>query len=119
MWDNFGHQVAQPNSTSEFTYATHNAQLHYWHPSLHKAEEAHQSVHWQLHTYSKVNDKTATQPQIIRKSKHKLTDNLNKDKESLRRKMSSCVSLISLFSSTSFLKHKDQSHKIRKKELEA
>jgi len=29
MWDNFGHQVAQPNSTSEFTYATHNAQLHY------------------------------------------------------------------------------------------
>jgi len=36
-----------------------------------------------------------------------------------RHKMSSSASLISLFSSTSFLKHKDQSHKIRKKELEA
>lgn len=29
----------------------------YWHPSHHKAEEAHQSVHLQLHTYPEVNRK--------------------------------------------------------------
>jgi len=36
-----------------------------------------------------------------------------------RREMSSSFSLISLFSSTSFLKHKDESHKKHKEDFEA
>jgi hypothetical protein len=37
----------------------------YWHPSLHIAEEAHQSVHLQLHTYPEINENPVTQLHII------------------------------------------------------
>lgn len=56
----------QQNKKMKISEQMDNSQR-YWHPSLHKAEEARQSVHLQLHTYPEKNKKTATQPHIIKK----------------------------------------------------
>jgi len=59
-------ELNQQNKKMKISEQMDNSQR-YWHPSLHKAEEARQSVHLQLHTYPEENEKTATQPRIIKK----------------------------------------------------
>jgi len=72
----------QQNKKMKISEQMDNSQR-YWHPSLHKAEEARQSVHLQLHTYPEENEKTATQPRIIKKSNHNMIANKKQIEEKI------------------------------------